>query len=376
MTTSDVSREHSKQLFHKLLMTLATIGQEEKAVDDTQDRAVSVPLVCDPLLKGGNGDSSADTYDTDLSLIHLANAISKNVLANNLNNRAKNQHIEETNLNRFKLLMSDNHKDFMKTIDDVYKELDPFTLKYLNKLMATAIPFISQLKLYHMFLFTLMPKVGTAYKQFHRTVIAEEDGDFQKYDDSISSDLRQLLVKYENSAYYIASKDKAQARKQNRYEKKQIMSRVLKDTIAGKDQQIKAKEESVGKRARKEEEAQKFVGHRKKFKEDEQKEQELYKQSEQNVIIAQKSALAAETAARAAMDAKDKVLCAEKAMTDAGIPTPTAEEEGEEAAAAEEEGEREEQHDQKTMENRIVGIPMVGHKLENIIWHLDFSKKQ
>ena len=52
-------------------------------------------------------------------------------------------------------------------VNEFYDTIDPLTLTYLNKLIATSIPLIDRIKLY-IFLASLMPEFGEAFASVFR----------------------------------------------------------------------------------------------------------------------------------------------------------------------------------------------------------------
>ena len=298
----DTIREHSQVLFWKTVMGLSTFfsslepdalinpdfrnntiiatvnpcynggGTNKAPFHNTLSYAVKLAMTNGDGQVGGNGDTAANNYENGLRLIHLGDAIANKQTVQRKAENNINSHIKQENAKKFKLLMRNNHPEFAKTIDNFYNELDPFTLKYLNKLLATAIPFISQLKLYGILL-SFIPKFGGDYSTFYNNVMDTESGNFQRYDDYISADLQDLLVKYEKTPYFLASEEKAKERKKKRYEKQQLFRQVLKDSIAGQEQKEKAKKEYHNKEHKRNEKATEFAAYAAASTDDDLKDQ-------------------------------------------------------------------------------------------------------
>lgn len=188
-----------------------------------------------------NGQQFQKKQEVSNNLIYLENAIDDITLGqidfssdNYIRDKDKNSFLSLENK-----LKSKNDK-LVTILNTLYDTLDPLTLTYLNKLIATSIPLIDRLKLY-IFIASLMPELSEAFVGFLVTM---------KEDDKLSDQYNEELNKNLNGMFY-KNREKVIQKRAEAKERPNMMESMLpfgKQNTNGKTNgKTKTKTKSNGK---------------------------------------------------------------------------------------------------------------------------------
>jgi len=105
-------------------------------------------------------------------------------------------------------ILRDKNPDIVTILNEMYDTLDPLTLTYLNKLIATSIPLIDRLKLY-IFIASLMPELSDAFVEFLESIKVNNDllGNYTK---ELNNNMKGLFFKNNKKITEIRDKAKEQ----------------------------------------------------------------------------------------------------------------------------------------------------------------------
>ena len=114
------------------------------------------------------------------------------------------------------------NNDLVNIVNEFYDAIDPLTLTYLNKLIATAIPFIDRIKLY-IFLVSLMPDFSDALAIFIESINESQWLEY-RYNKKLDENMRGLFYKYND----VLKEKRAKSIEQTK-ERKEMLKTAMKN---------------------------------------------------------------------------------------------------------------------------------------------------